>query len=44
MLKNGEFSNPHLAAEWKAKLAGELSFNIGILEDIMLRKPFFGRR
>jgi len=39
MLKNGEFSNPHLAAEWKAKLAGEFSFLMGRLEEILKNKP-----
>lgn len=40
LIKAGQFSNnPHLAAEYKVKLAGEYSFFTGILEDILTRKP-----
>ena len=40
LLKTGQLSaNPHLCADQKAKLSGEFSFSIGILEDIMSRKP-----
>jgi len=40
MLKEGSLTtNPHGAADQKAKLSGEFSFSIGILEDIMSRKP-----
>ena len=40
MLRTGQYtSNPHLAAEDKAKLSGEYSFWTGILEDILTKKP-----
>lgn len=30
---------PHIAADMRVKLAGEYSFNCGIIEDITTRKP-----
>ncbi len=40
LLKTGQLTaNPHLAAEYKAKLAGEYSFFTGILESILVKKP-----
>jgi len=40
MLKEGSLTtNPHGAAEQKAKLAGEFSFLMGLLEEILTNKP-----
>ena len=33
------FKSPHLCAEYRARLAGELSFILGQLEDILVKKP-----
>ena len=40
LIRAGQLNNnPHLVAEYKAKLAGEFSFFMGLLEDILTRKP-----